>query len=119
MNTLANEMDVQLDVLGPLVMNGVHRHVHGRDVVVVGDGRLGHATMELAEKLSEPYTFSRGVRDNTILSLGVLTGDRGLPFRRPGHQGVAEEHTEARCRAPSVRAARPVGVRVRRDSEVR
>jgi hypothetical protein len=81
LNTLANEVDVQFDVLGLLVMNGVRRHVHGGDVVAVGDGGLGHATMKLAKELSEPYAFRHGIRDCPVLSLSARPGDRGLPFR--------------------------------------
>ena len=69
MNTFANEANVQLYMLGPLVVHRVARHVDGRDVVVVGNGSLGNVIVELTEELTQPYRFSSSVGDDVVLGL--------------------------------------------------
>ena len=43
-----DEMNVQLDVLGPTVMHRVLAHVDRGDVVAVGDGGAGNVDVVLA-----------------------------------------------------------------------
>jgi len=46
---LANEMNVQLDVFGPPMMDEVAEHVDARDVVTICYCGFGDATAELAK----------------------------------------------------------------------
>ena len=50
----SDEVDVQLDVLGPFVVHRVCQHVYGRDLVIVGDDGLGDAAIEFTKKLTKP-----------------------------------------------------------------
>jgi hypothetical protein len=62
-------MNVKLDVLGPLVVDGVVGEVDRRDVVAKDDARLVHGKMQLTEKVPEPATFRRGVGYPAVLGL--------------------------------------------------
>jgi hypothetical protein len=52
-------MNVELDVLGPAMMNGVGREVDGGDVVAVHDGGLLHRAGELEKKLTKPQPYTQ------------------------------------------------------------
>jgi hypothetical protein len=58
-NLFANKMNVELDVLGPAMMNGVGGEVHGGDVVTVHDGGLLHGAGELEKKLTKPQPYTQ------------------------------------------------------------
>lgn len=66
---LPNEVDVDLDVFGSPVMDGVASHVHTGDVVAVGHRRLRNGVVKLAKKLSEPRALSHRIGDATVLRL--------------------------------------------------
>jgi hypothetical protein len=63
-------MNVELNMLGSLVMNRIVREVDRANVVAKDDACLGHWDMELAEKVPQPATFSGGIGDPSILGLG-------------------------------------------------
>jgi hypothetical protein len=95
LNAFPDEVNVQLDVLGALVMNWIRRHVDGGDVVAEYYRDLRDGTVELAEELSEPDAFGRGVRHSAVFRFRARSRHGGLSPGRPGHEGVAEVHTEA------------------------
>jgi ribosomal protein S19E (S16A) len=47
-------VNVELDVLGSSMMNGVLGHVYGGEVITVDGRRLVDAVMKLVEEMSEP-----------------------------------------------------------------
>ena len=51
---VAHEVQVDLHVLRPLMLNGVGGEVHGADVVAVDERGLGERAMELRQELSKP-----------------------------------------------------------------
>jgi len=51
-NSFADEVEVDLDVLGALMLNGVGGHVHGADVVAVDQDGAAKQSMEFLEELS-------------------------------------------------------------------
>ena len=51
-NLLSDEMNVELDVFGPPMMNWIACHVHRRNVVAVRDRGALDVAVQLAEKLS-------------------------------------------------------------------
>jgi hypothetical protein len=73
----ANKVNVEHDVLGPAMMNGVGGEVDSEDVVAVQDGDLIHGVGELEKKLTKPRALGNGVGHNTILSLGTGARDSG------------------------------------------
>ena len=51
-NSVAHEVQVDLHLLHPLMLNGVGGEVHGADVVVVDERALGERAVELRQELS-------------------------------------------------------------------
>jgi hypothetical protein len=73
-------MYVELDVLGPTMMNWIGGEVDSRNVVAVNDGGLVDGAGELKKELR---ALSDGVGHGSILSLGARTRDCRLPLGRP------------------------------------
>ena len=82
-DSVAHEVQVDLHVLRPLMLNGVGGEVHGADVVAVDERALGERAMELRQELSKPGRLRHAVRDSTVLRLGTGAGDNWLPLGRP------------------------------------
>jgi hypothetical protein len=76
-------MNVELDVLGPAMMNWIGGEVDSRNVVAVHNGGLVDGAGELKKKLAKPQALSDGVGHSAILSLGARTRDCRLPLGRP------------------------------------
>ena len=72
-NPVVNEVQVDLHMLRPLMLNGVGGEIHGADVVTVDERALGERAMELRQELSK-----------TARRLGTEAGDNRLPLGRPG-----------------------------------
>jgi hypothetical protein len=53
-NTVTDEMKINLNMFGSLVLDGVGRHVHGADIVTIDHCSSGRGVMELLEKLPKP-----------------------------------------------------------------
>ena len=70
---VAYEVQVNLHMLRPLMLNGVGGEIHGTDVVAVDERALGERAMELCQELSK-----------TARRLGTEAGDNRLPLGRPG-----------------------------------
>ena len=49
---VANEVQVDLHMLSPLMLNGVGGEIHGADVVAVDERALGERAVELRQELS-------------------------------------------------------------------
>jgi hypothetical protein len=109
-------VEINLDVLGALVLDGVGGHVDGADVVAVDQRRAARRSMKLEEQLSEPCGLGNAVGHNTILSFGAGAGHRVLPLRGPGHQIVSKEHGVTRGGTPGVGAVGPISIGV--DNQV-
>ena len=52
MATVAHEMQVNLHMLRPLMLDGVGGEIHGADVVAVDERALGERAVELRQELS-------------------------------------------------------------------
>jgi hypothetical protein len=94
-NTFLDEVEVNLNMLSTLVLNGVGREVDGTEVIVVDESALRQRSMELLEELSEPMSLSHAIGHDAILSLGARLGDNVLTLGRPGDDVVAEEYNIA------------------------
>ena len=111
-DSVAHEVQVNLHVLRPLMLNGVGGEVHNVDVVAVDECALGERAVELRQELSEPGRLRHVVCDSPVLCLSTGAGDNRLPLGRPGDQVAAQEDGVAGSGATSVRAASPVSVGV-------
>ena len=109
---VAHEVQVDLHVLHPLMLNRVGREVHGADVVAVDERAIGERAVELRQELSEPGRLRYAVSDSPVLRLSTRAGDNWLPLGRPGDQVATQEDGVAGSGATSVRAASPVSIGV-------
>ena len=82
-NMLTYEVNVQLNVLGATMMNGVGGEVDSGDVVTEDNGGLVNRTSKLRKELSKPGALGNCIGDSTILGLSARTGDRSLSLGRP------------------------------------
>jgi hypothetical protein len=94
-NAFPDEVEVDLDMLCALVLNGVGEEVDGTDDVTVDESVLRQRSMKLLEELPEPTSFSYAVGHGVILSLDTRAGDDVLALGGPGDEIVAEKHNVA------------------------
>ena len=85
---VADEVQVDLYMLRPLMLNGVGGEIYGAYVVAVDERALGERAMQLRQELSKPGR-RHAVSDSTVLRLGTGSGDNRLPLGRPGDKVAA------------------------------
>ena len=88
---VANEVQVDLHMLGPLVLNRVGGEVHCADVVAVYESTPGERAVELSQELSEPGSLCHAIGDSPVLCLSIGARDNRLPLGRPGDKVAAQE----------------------------
>jgi hypothetical protein len=86
---IADEVEIDLDMLGLLVLHWVGGEVDRSDVVTVDQRAPGEGTVKLGEELSELGSLCHAVGHGTVLRLGTRAGNDRLALRRPGHQVAA------------------------------
>jgi hypothetical protein len=86
---IADEVQIDLDMLGPLVLHWVGGEVDRADVVAVDQRAPGEGTVKLGEELPEPGSLCHAVGYDTVLRLSTRAGNDRLALRRPGHQVAA------------------------------
>jgi hypothetical protein len=111
-NTVSNEVKVDLDVFGALVLDGIRGHVHSAHIVAKDNSGTMKWAMKLLEELAKPTCFGDGVGDSPILRFSTRARHRVLTLGRPRDQVVAEEGAVPRGGAPGVWTASPVRVGV-------
>ena len=116
-NTLADEVEINLNMLRALMLNRVGGHVDRADVVAVDKGSTARRTVELMKKLSEPRSLSNTIGDGAVLGLSAGAGHGVLTLRGPGDQVVTKEHSIARGGLPRVGTTSPISIRV--DNQIR
>ena len=109
---VANEVQVDLHMLRPLMLNRVCGEVHGADVVAVDESTLDERAVKLSQEQSEPGYFRHTVSDSPVLRLCTGAGDNRLPLGRPGDKVATEENGIAGSAPTSVRTPHPVRVGV-------
>jgi hypothetical protein len=94
-NAFLNEVEVDLNMLHTLVLNGIGGEVDGANVVTVDESAHWQWSMVLLEELPEPTSSGHAVGHGVILSLDTQSGDNILALGGPGNEVVAEEHNIA------------------------
>jgi len=79
-NPLADEVEINLDMLRALMLDGVGGEVHIADVVAVDEGAATKRLVELEEELAQPGRLSHAVSHGAVLSLSTGARDHGLPL---------------------------------------
>ena len=59
----ADELDVDLDMLGATMMDSVGDHIDRADIVTIDNGRKSKQDVKLLEKLAQPTTLGDDVGD--------------------------------------------------------
>jgi hypothetical protein len=103
-DTLANEVEVELDMLRALMLDGVGGEVHSTDVVTVDECAPYQQTVQLLKQLTKPCRLGNVVGHSAVLGLGA--GDNRLPLRGPGDKTVAKEYDETGGGSTRVRTGR-------------
>ena len=115
-NTISNEVKIDLDVLGTLMLNRVRGHIDGADIVAKNNCGSRERSVKLLEELAKPTCFSDGISDSSILCLSARAGDGMLALGGPRDQVVTKEYTVARGRSASVRTTSPVCISVNNNA---
>jgi hypothetical protein len=79
-----HKVEVNLDMLHALVLNGIGGEVDGTDIVVVNKGALRQRSMELLKQLPQPAGLHHAIGHGLVLNLGTQMGDDILTLQRPG-----------------------------------
>jgi hypothetical protein len=90
-HSVTNEVQVNLHMLRPLMLNRVGGEVHDVDVVAVDERALGERALKLSQELSEPGCLSHSVSNSPVLRLSTQARGNRLSLGRPGDQVAAEE----------------------------
>jgi hypothetical protein len=109
-NPLADEVNVDLDVLRATMVDRISGHIDSANIITVHDGRTSNGRVELLEKLTKPTALDHGMGNHAVLSLSTRAGDGRLALGGPRDQVVTEENAVVGRRAPRVRTACPVRV---------
>jgi hypothetical protein len=76
----SDEVQINLHMLGALVLNGVIGEVHGTDVVAVDECTPRRRRLEFQQQLAQPGGLSHTVGDAAVLGLRTGAGDDSLPL---------------------------------------
>jgi hypothetical protein len=68
-HTITHEMQINLHVLRPLMLNWVRGKIHSTEIVTIHNGSPRGWMMELLQELAKPTRLSDAVRNRTIFSL--------------------------------------------------
>ena len=77
---LANEVDVDLDMLGATVVDRVSSHVDGANIVAVDHCSQGYRDVKFLKKLPHPAAFGDDMCNSPVFGLSPGAGDHGMPF---------------------------------------
>ena len=83
-DSLSDEVEVNLNMLGSLMLNWVGGEVNGTDIIAVDHCSTTEWAVKLYQKLAQPAGFGDSIRDCSIFRL--CTGSRHcrLTLGRPG-----------------------------------
>jgi len=93
---LSNKMEINLNMLGPLMLHWVAEEIYSTDIVAIDQGGTARGVAKLKKQLTQPGSFSNTIRHSMIFSFGTRSRDRMLTLGRPGHQVIPEKYCVAR-----------------------
>ena len=83
---LANEVKINLNMLGMLVVDWVGGHVYCTDVVTVHQCGATERGVKLLKELAQPCGLSNNISHGAVLGFSTGSGDGGLTLRGPGDE---------------------------------
>jgi hypothetical protein len=105
-------MQINLNVLGPLVLNGVGGQVNGNNIIAVHNSGMLKRAMELVQQLTQPTRLGDSIGNRTILNLRTGSGNCCLMLGRPGNEIVPQEDVVPRGRTAGVGATSPINIKI-------
>jgi len=108
----ADEVEMNLDMLGSLMLNRVGGYVDGADVVTIHQRSSVRRGVELMQQLVQPCGLSDTISHGAILSLGAGSRDSVLTLGGPGDEVVTEKHSIARGGLARIRTTGPININV-------
>ena len=73
-DSLPDEVEIDLNVLGALMLNWITGHIDGADVVIVDQCSSTKRCVLLKKKLAQPSRLSDCISNDAILSFGTGSG---------------------------------------------
>jgi hypothetical protein len=80
LNSIPNEMQVNLNMFRALVLNWVGREIHRTDIVTKDDSGSARRMIQLMQQLAQPARFSDTICNCSVLSFRARSRHRGLPL---------------------------------------
>jgi len=105
-NPLPNEVEINLNMLGSLMLNRVGGHVDGADVVTIHQRSSAKRGMKLLKQLAQPSSLGDTVGH------GTGSGDSILTLGGPRDEIVPEKHSIARGGFACIRTTSPVSISI-------
>ena len=90
-----NEVKINLDVLGTLMLDWVGRHVDCTNVASINQCSATKRGMDLLEKLAQPRHLSNTISHCTVLGFSTSSGHGVLTLRGPRGEIVPKKHSIA------------------------
>jgi hypothetical protein len=109
---VTDEVKVNLDMLGTLVLDGVWRHINNTDIVTIYQCGPAQGSVQLRAKLTNPSGFSNCICNSTILRLGTRAGDRILTLGWPGDEVVTKKNNISWVGSAGIWATSLIGIGV-------
>lgn len=82
-NLIPHKVNINLYVLGALVMNRVGGQVDSRDLVKIYQGGTSRREAEVTKKMPKPGSLGHCIGDDTVFSLGTGSRDGKLALGGP------------------------------------
>lgn len=111
-NLVTHKVEINLNMIGTLMLDQVGGHVHGADIVVEDNGDLGEKMVKFMEKLVHPSSLGDCIGNSTVFSLSAGVRDYCLAFGRPGHQIVAKVKVVIKSRTTCIWATSSIFISV-------
>ena len=67
-HALSNKVEINLDVLGTLMLNRIGGHVDSTDVITINQFGVAKGSVELLNELAQPCSLSNSISHCVILS---------------------------------------------------
>jgi hypothetical protein len=87
---LPNEVNVDLYMLGPSMLDRVRSHINSTDIVAKDNCGSGEGMMKLAKELTNPTALGNGMSNCPVLCFCTGARNCSLTLRGPGDKIVAE-----------------------------
>jgi len=111
-DTLTYKMIIDCNMLASIMLNQIHHHIGGTNVIVEHLGSRDKRNANIMEKLVNPNSFSDSVGDSAILSFSRRLGNHRLLLGTPGNEIGTKKHSIASRKTTNIFASYPISIRI-------